>query len=378
MPSSYGYVYPAIGICKVLQQQGNQVLLFTGPEFEDVLEKEGVPFASNKYNAETCFHLGMWFKVHQMEKQVELITGLVKEFSPDVLVCSIMNMAPYVVAEQQERPLAVMGFATNLFPYTDETLYKSILNESESRQKFRFKTWLNIYNAIRTASKMPKLPGNSIRPFWGDLFLLRTIPKFEGDIVGPPPQVKFVGDLLWEPDEKDEELEEWLEKSGEGPIIYANHGRCFDRSTFIPLLREKYKDTEVRVVLDVSRMDREEEVLENFFMKKHVPLGKVLPAASALVASGMSTPVLGAITHGVPLLSCPLGSGTDDLAEKCEALGFALQIDLLEKGQEEFDNILDKLINDSSFRENAGIIQEEFKKIDGFAKSAEYISQLAG
>ena len=65
-------------------------------------------------------------------------------------------------------------------------------------------------------------------------------------------------------------------------------------------------------------------------VERYVPQADVLPRASLVVSHGGSGSVLAALAHGVPLVLLPMGADQPYNAARCETLGVARSLDVID------------------------------------------------
>jgi UDP:flavonoid glycosyltransferase YjiC (YdhE family) len=124
-------------------------------------------------------------------------------------------------------------------------------------------------------------------------------------------------------------------------------------------------------------MDGElKNITENFFVRAHVPQNFVLEFAQAVISCGHTTSVLGALTHGLPSLLIPNGSGTEDIAECCEKAGVCVYLPLSQVSPDTLLTTIQRLLQDSELRQNAKKIQQAFRKVNGLEYAGDLLEQL--
>src|SRR5262249_28287071 len=83
--------------------------------------------------------------------------------------------------------------------------------------------------------------------------------------------------------------------------------------------------------------------------------------ASAVITGGNSTAVLGALTHGLPLLILPGGGEQHEAAESCTAAGVALSLERDKLSSAAITAALSQLMTESAFtresRRLAGVFE---------------------
>ena len=119
------------------------------------------------------------------------------------------------------------------------------------------------------------------------------------------------------------------------------------------------------------------EIPENFFVRKHIPQGLILPKAKAVICSGHSTAVLGAITHKLPSLIIPCGSGTEDIAERCQCAGVSICISPFQMTVETIGKAVDQLLDCPNLQKNSQLLQQAFIKANNKNQAAYLLEDLA-
>jgi MGT family glycosyltransferase len=268
----------------------------------------------------------LWGKPLVIALQVKQLETAVKTFQPDVLVGQQLTLAPLIVRERLKLPVAIIGLFTALWPKWPPCV-DSATPDCISHKSWLYEEMSNLYNEARSLFHLPPCPSSSRESrFTGDLFMLRTVHELEGDISHLPEQVHPVGACLWDGDQKNENLEAWMNggSTSNDPLVYVQQGRFFEKPHFWSALTKAASNLRLRFVASVGRMDCElGQLPSNFFVRTHVPQHQVLERAAAMVASATSTAILGALTEGVPSLLIPGGGEQPIAAERCHAIGAA-------------------------------------------------------
>jgi hypothetical protein len=109
-----------------------------------------------------------------------------------------------------------------------------------------------------------------------------------------------------------------------GTIFNLESGDLFERLLAGLGLLDVTALVTVGRALDPSRFDR---VPANIHVERFVPQSLVLAHADVVVAHGGSGTVIGALSHGVPVVLLPMGADQPDNAARCAALGVGLELD---------------------------------------------------
>ena len=367
---THGFVYPAVGIALQLRHLGNEVAFATSPSFGTLLSQQGLQRISVQDLDGVGFQTSKWFVDSELRAQLAHVHRALRVFRPDVVVTSQLALAPMVVCSQEQRPLAVLGFAGFPFPASEAAL-KDSTSEFSRGNAYRFNSVVDFYLSARQVAGLDNRDGEAVArtieasPLFGRLCLVQSVPEFICGMIAP--QARLIGSCLWEPDEPDDDLRRWLEVDSEQPIVYVQPGRSFDEPSFWPTLLAAAGESAVRVVASTSRMDlpANPRASKSLFTKSHVPQGQILNHAKAVVCSATSTPVLGALTHGIPVITIPAGSGQFEMANECETTGVGISLHVRDLTCDVLGAALDQALTNSSMHQNCARIRRAFARING-------------
>jgi UDP:flavonoid glycosyltransferase YjiC (YdhE family) len=318
--NNFGFLFASMGIADALRRRGHEVAFVADLKMAGVLERAGFPRIPRGEPDGTSFLVE--FSGHPVDtlRQVRHVEWALERFPADVIVTQQLALGPYIAGERKGVPVATVGLGSYLWP-------GRLPPDSPGNREWlvrRYRGFYLSYDLVREMLGMERHHHSFEQsPIIGELFLLRSVPELEGSVDELPSQVHCVGDCLWEPPgSPDAELEAWLadaHAAGE-PLLYVQPGRTFERRAFWGSLVEALTGQPVRVVASVGRMDSEVgQVPPNFFVRPHVAQSAVLPHARAVVTNATTTSILGALTHGLPMLMIPGGGGAEqeDLIERC-------------------------------------------------------------
>jgi UDP:flavonoid glycosyltransferase YjiC (YdhE family) len=107
----------------------------------------------------------------------------------------------------------------------------------------------------------------------------------------------------------------------------------------------------------------------NVRVEQYVPQGRVLASADLAVSHGGSGSVLGAIAYGLPLVVLPLGADQPHNADRCVATGIGRVVDAT-ASSDEIAGAIGDVLADGSYRAAVGRLRGE---LDGFASPKEAV-----
>jgi UDP:flavonoid glycosyltransferase YjiC (YdhE family) len=97
----------------------------------------------------------------------------------------------------------------------------------------------------------------------------------------------------------------------------------------------------------------------NVRVERYLPQAELLPRCSAVVSHGGSGSVLGALTHGLPMVLVPMGADQPANADRCAELGVGVVLDAVDCRPADACDALDTVLSVPSFRAAAGALREE-------------------
>lgn len=383
--SSFGFLFPAIAIAEELQRRGHSVAFATDPSMQPVLTEAGMERIPRGNPDGPSFQIQYAGHPAESIRQVRHLTRAIEIYAPDVLVGTELAHGTIVAGEYNGVLTAMIGLGAYLW----ETRETSRIQNQQRREwiRERHRRWVQSMQLTRRAFGLPgRLVGpEETNPLLGDLYFLRSVAELEGqdEVEALPPQVHLVGGCLWSNVREDDELASWLAQAAaaEHPVVYAQMGRFFEQPGFWSELVEAFADRELRLAVSVGRMDRPVgQIPSNFFVRGHVPQELVLPHARAVICTSTTTPVIGALTQGVPLLLLPGGGGGEqgDLINRCLRAGVARY---LGSSQATARNILEEvqvlLTDGNPLLQSVRALQPAFARAGGVLTAADQLERLA-
>ncbi|HEX8693557.1 MAG TPA: glycosyltransferase [Longimicrobium sp.] len=161
-----------------------------------------------------------------------------------------------------------------------------------------------------------------------DLRLILTSEAFDFPITPPPPNVRYVGPVLDDPDWAGAWRSPWPEADPR-PLVVASLSSTFqDQRGLLRRIAAALGALEVRglVTLGPAMAGESFDVPANVAAVASAPHARVFPHAAAVVTHAGHGTVMRALAHGVPLLCLPMGRDQDDNAARVVARGAGLRL----------------------------------------------------
>jgi UDP:flavonoid glycosyltransferase YjiC (YdhE family) len=271
----------------------------------------------------------------------------------------------------------MLGLATYLWPVT---VPGGAHRSMDAQAEWRHGEMVALYNAARKLFGLSPVSGSlDASPLLGSLYLLQTVPLLEPLTEHLPERVRLVGSCLHEPEAPDAELVAWLETQSEGRLIYAQHGSIFRAGeSFWSGIVAASGALGIRAAASMERLRNAPQALHDAssLVRGHVPQSPVLQQAEAVVCSANTTAVLGALTHGLPLLLFPTGGEQPALAARCLAAGAATALPAA-SSVADLRLALERVLDGADMRHAARVLQAAFADVDGPGLVAAALEELA-
>jgi MGT family glycosyltransferase len=162
----------------------------------------------------------------------------------------------------------------------------------------------------------------------------------------------------------------WLAEMGGAPIVYFTLGTVFplESGDLFARVLAGLRELPIEAVVTVGdRIDPGElgAVPENVRVERFVPQAAILPRAAAVVSHGGSGTVVGALAHGLPLVTIPMGADQPFNAARCEALGVGLTLDAVRATPGDVRDAVSAVLADPAYRSAAGRMRDEIAALPG-------------
>lgn len=363
---SRGFVYPMIGIARRLQNSGHEVAFATSIDFEAVIAGAGMERLPRANTDGTSFQLNNWGHPLVVAIQVRHVQHAIERFDPDVLLTSTLALGPLIAGEIADLPVAVLGLATYLWPVA---IPGGERRAADPQAEYRHREMTALYNAARGLFGLSPSPASlDASPMLGSVYLLQSVPLLEPLTEHLPDRVRLVGSCLHEPAAPDAQLVEWLHSRSDAPApLYVQHGSVFRAGdTFWSGLLAACDELGIRLAASMERHRGAppDSCDADRLVRGHVPQQPVLEQARGVVCSANTTAVLGALTHGLPLLLFPTGGEQPALSARCLAAGAATTLPASSDAGD-IRTALNRALEGTAQRQAARRLQAAFAQFDG-------------
>jgi zeaxanthin glucosyltransferase len=174
----------------------------------------------------------------------------------------------------------------------------------------------------------------------------------------------------------------WERLTGE-PLIYASMGTVLNGrvDVFRTIVAALAKHRDLQLVLSVGdQIDPEQigRVPDNAIIVKRAPQLEILKRASVCITHAGLNTVLESLTQGVPQLAIPVTFDQPGVAARIadKQTGVVASLDKLTA--DHLSTLLDEVLTDPSYRDNAGKLQKAISEANGLSVAANLVEESLG
>jgi MGT family glycosyltransferase len=357
-----GNIPPVLGVARRLAARGHDVRVLTEPCLRAAVEQAGarfIPFTRHFTREDRTEDLigdsAARSPIGALKASLDhLVFGpapIVAEETrramdgerPDVVVADALMPGALVAAEAAGIPRVVLFHMPEYLPgpgrpaagpgFLPRTDLVGRLRDGLMTRLFfgQLRAYLPAFNDARRAFGLAPLgTGQELLGQYhaADLRLIQTSRAFDFPITPPPPNVRYVGPVLDDPDWTGAWQSPWPEADAR-PLVVASLSSTFqNQRDLLQRIIAALGTLEVRglVTLGPAMAGEPFDVPGNVVAVPSAPHARVFPHAAAIVTHAGHGTVMRALAHGVPLLCLPMGRDQDDNAARVVARGAGLRL----------------------------------------------------
>ncbi len=383
-----GNVPPVLGLARRLAERGHDVRVLTEPCLRTAVEEAGarfVPFTRHFTRRERTEDLigdsAARTPIGALKQTfANLVFGpasIVAEETraamegepPDVVVADALMPGALVAAEAAGIPRVVLFHMPEYLPGPGRPAAgPGFLPRADVLGRLRdglmTRVFLRVlagslpsYNDARRALSLTPL--GDARELVGqyhaaDLRLIQTSREFDFPITPPPPNVRYVGPVLDDPDWAGGWKDPWPADDAR-PLVVASLSSTFqDQRDALRRIIAALRGLDVRalVTLGPAMAGERFDLPPNVVAVPSAPHALLFPRAAAVVTHAGHGTVMRALASGVPLLCLPMGRDQDDNAARVVARGAGLRL-RPSASPPRIASAVGRLLHEPGFRANA-------------------------
>jgi MGT family glycosyltransferase len=174
----------------------------------------------------------------------------------------------------------------------------------------------------------------------------------------------------------------WERLTGE-PLIYASMGTLQNglENVFCAIAEAVTLDRDVQLVLSVGNHLNPEQIgplPSNTILVQRAPQLELLKRASVCITHAGLNTALEALAQGVPLVAIPVTVDQPGVAARIAEKKTGLVVPLKDLTGPRLSLLLDQVLNDSTYRDNARYFQKAIAETNGVSKAADLLERAFG
>ena len=416
-----GHVLPMLAIAQHLVGLGHEVRVHTASQFRAQAEATGAsftPFASaidydyrdldkrfperqrlSSAHAQLCFGLKHFF-ADAMAAQHAGLRSILEEFEADAIVVDTMfcGTFPLLLGPRDRRP-AVVAIGISALPLSscDTAFFGTALPPSstpEGRARNRamnanlkqamFGEVQRHFDGLLVRSGSPALPEFFVDAMvkLPDLYLQLTAPSFEYPRSDLPASVRFVGPLLAPASRGFTPPGWWPELDDGRSVVLVTQGTLANQhpaQLIGPTLQALAGDGKLLVIATTGGPvppALAANLPANARVLPFLPYDRLLPKVHAMVTNGGYGSVNHALSLGVPLVVAGTSEEKPEIAARVAWSGAGINLGSSQPGARQIGDAVRKVLGESTYRQRAAALREDFARHQALAGIAEALAAL--
>jgi MGT family glycosyltransferase len=412
-----GHVIPHAAIARALRERGHECAFYTGSRGGKVLDAEGIRyFPFQRVNEDELWKLlfeeqagfvhwrnflrfqgimRSWL-LETLPGQVEDLLPIIERWKPDVIVCDPTMWSPILILrEKYGIPVAVSCYFACKVPGPDMPPFGLGLRlpvNAWDRALYRL-----ISKSVDLASAGFRGRANDIRRSFGlspihvsvsafagsmPLYMVPTSPEFDYNRRNLPKSVHYVGPCLWQ-ERSGGVAEEFTGLRRDRPWIHVTEGTIHMQAPLVLKAAATGLANLPMEVIMTTGGNREPAELDigdmasNIRLYRWVSHNELLPKTAVLVTTGGAGSVMAALNAGVPMVVVPTEWDKPEVAQRVVEAGAGIRLSPRNCTPERLREAVERVLRESSFRQNARRLQASFGRYGGPAQAAELLEGLA-
>jgi zeaxanthin glucosyltransferase len=409
-PPVPGHFNPMSAVARQLQSRNHDVAMISLPFVEPLASAANltfIPFGEKDFpdhvNAEIFDTMGQVKGEEGLQFGVDTVAKVTKAqwrelpkllLANDIDVLVLDNYAFYgeVVPMYLGMPYAILANALHFdySGYTPLCVYGwGHENTPLARQRNRQGVSEFTARLIRSNAEMiAEVEKAGIKPNWtdpsslfSDLPWITQCPReFDFESSHWPKQFQYAGPFH-DGKGRPEHNFPWDRLTGE-PIVYASMGTLQNGNADVfRTMAAAVAKKDAQPVISIGNLLRPEQigpVPKNAIVVNHAPQLELLKRASLCITHAGFNTVLEALTHGVPQVAIPVTHDQPGVAARIAAHQTGVVTSLEKLTVSHLSTLVDEVLNNSIYRDNAGKLQQAIAKTNGLSRAADLLEEAFG
>ena len=406
-----GHFNPMSAVARQLQSRNHDVVVLSLPVMEPFARAANlpfIPFGEEEFPAEHSSEVvgtlsrlkgeeALQFTVSAVAQVMKVrwreLPKLLSANGIDALVLDDYDFYSEVVPMYLGMPYAILANAFH-FDYSGCTplcVYGwAHENTPEARERNRQGVSTFAQMLIRSNAEMiAEVERAGIKPNWEDpsslfsdrLWITQCPREFDFESSHWPKQFRYAGPFH-DGEGRPELSFPWNRLTGE-PIVYASMGTVQNgnANVFRTIVKAVAKHKAAQLLLSIGNVLRREQigpVPANAIVVNHAPQLDLLKKASVCITHAGFNTVLEALTQGVPQVAIPITNDQPGVAARIAVHQTGVVASLEGLTVSHLATLVDEVLNNSMYRDNARKFQQAIAKTNGLSRAANLLEEAFG
>jgi zeaxanthin glucosyltransferase len=400
-PNLPGHLNPMTALARQLQARGHDVLFLYSsdaaglpfipdPEKDHVNENRG---QTSKMQGEDALKFGMRLLMTETEAKLKSLPAIVQANGVDALLLDTVQFYIELGPMQLGIPYVHVsnGLHFDYSGYTPLCLYgwpHQTTPSALARNREGVAQWANILGEANAGIRA-HAESAGLEVDWKDLdstlsplaSITQTPSAFDFESSHWPSQFHHTGPFH---NSKAREKVDfpWERLTGE-PLIYASMGTILNGrlDVFLTIVAALAKQKDVQLVLSVGDQVDPEQIgpaPSNAIIVKRAPQLELLKQTSVCITHAGLNTVLESLAQGVPQVAIPVTYDQPGVAARIAHKKTGVVTSLEKLTAHRFSTLLNEVLTDSTYRENARKLQKAIAEANGLTVAADLVEQSLG
>ncbi|MDY7062702.1 MAG: macrolide family glycosyltransferase [Sarcina ventriculi] len=381
----HGHVNPTIGLVNELIRKGDEIIYICSEEFRSKFENTGAKFIgfdldlSDFDGKNTIDNMGERF-LKIFKNILNLAIEQEGEFDY-IVVDPFIRPGTKIVEKFKVKKVITISTTFAINKEFSERILKSMSQDKSTIDKMT-ENFIKLKPEFEKLGKefgisFPKKPIELITGVKNDLTIVFTSKYYQPNAEVFDETYKFVGPSIFDR----RELEDFkIENSKNKKIVYISLGTI--ANTNIEFYKNCFKALgsreDLMVIMSVGKkinISDLGQIPTNFKLYNYVPQLEVLKKVDLFITHGGMNSSSEGLYNNVPLIVVPQFGDQPVVAKRVEELGAGVPL-MGDISPLAIENAVNKILSDSSYKENAKKVGESLRECGGYKKAAEAIHKV--
>ncbi len=407
-----GHFNPFIPIVSMFVKRGHDIVFITGRKFQERVINTGAKFIplperwdpgekevydmfpelkKLKGLAQMKFYL-KHILLDQAQDVLNELKKILEKFHANIVMCDTFQIAGSWISEIGGPPNVLLSVlplhlsGKNIAPYglgllPGKEFFSKLRNNLLNNifENLLFKDTLIYANKIRKQLGLLNYERNFLNEAYrkNDFILHLSTPAFEYSRSNLPANFRFIGPVITPLDSDYIKPDWWPEIENDYPVILINQGtiaKTYD-DLILPAI-EALKNEKMTLITVPVRKGDISNLPINTHAEPFIPFGNLLPHTDIMITNGGFGGTQNALACGIPVVIAGATEDKMEVAARVENSGAGINLRKQKPKPKDLKEAIMTIMSNSSYKQNAKILQSEFAKYDAPKIAVEIVEEL--